>query len=86
MRDDYNKIPSEWPNGKPSHDADYMAGFVAAIRAYKRSKNASMTEGTRLWGQARKRHGAWWLEGFGNGIDFARYQIKHPIAKALGLV
>jgi len=86
MRDNLNNIPSTWSGGKASHDDDYMIGFVAGVRAFEKNRNASMLEGNRLFGRAKKRHGSWWLVGFGNGIDYARHGIKAPIAKKLGLV
>ena len=85
------KLPSEEERGKPAHDADFKAGFAAGKAAYKKDDQVDISAGEKAYRRVSKKHGSWWVDGFGAALEASRpgggaYATKgSQIAKKLKL-
>lgn len=82
------QLPSEEEGGKPSYDDDFKAGFQAGKKAYAKNDQVSISNAKKDYRRVSKKHGSWWIDGYGAAIDLARgaYATKPArIAKKMGL-
>ena len=80
------QLPSEESGGKPSHDADFKAGYAAGKAAYEKNDRVSKVDAEKAYKKLSRKHGSWWVDGYTAAIDLARgaYATKPAqIAKKL---
>lgn len=67
-------LPSEESGGKPSHDKDFIAGFLEGQKYVKKHGDDSVdsSDAQKLYRKVQNKHGSWWIDGFEAAIDVAR--------------
>lgn len=83
-RDQMVEALSEGVLEKASYENDFRAGYEVGVKAFKKSKSISSSDGEKAYKRVSKKHGSYWLDGYSAAIDVARGASKTKGAKLAG--
>lgn len=78
-------LPSEYLRGKPAHDADFIAGYRAGQKAYRKQKDLPRRAINTRYRKVHNKYGSWWINGFQTANSNSPSPVLQSIAVKLGL-